>query len=88
LDEGAVKALRQDGKSLLPIGVVSVEGHFERGEVVACVDVHGHEVARGLVNYSAAETAKILRKPSSEIEKILGYVDASELMHRDNMILL
>jgi glutamate 5-kinase len=88
LDEGAVRALRQDGKSLLPIGVVAVEGHFERGEVVACVDAHGQEVARGLVNYSAAETAKILRKPSAEIEKILGYVDASELMHRDNMILL
>ena len=88
LDEGAIKALRQDGKSLLPIGVVSVEGHFERGEVVACVDAHGREIARGLVNYSAAETAKILRKPSSEIEKILGYVDASELIHRDNLILL
>ena len=88
LDDGAIKALRQDGKSLLPIGVVSVTGHFERGEVVACVDTGGHEIARGLVNYSAAETARILRKPSSEIEKILGYVDESELIHRDNMILL
>jgi glutamate 5-kinase len=88
LDEGAIKALRQDGKSLLPIGVVSTEGHFERGEVVACVDAQGREIARGLVNYSAAETAKILRKPSSEIEKILGYVDESELIHRDNLILL
>lgn len=88
LDDGAIKALRQDGKSLLPIGVVSVAGHFERGEVVACVDAQGQEVARGLVNYSAAETAKILRKPSSEIEKILGYIDESELIHRDNLILL
>lgn len=88
LDDGAIKALRQDGKSLLPIGVVSVEGQFERGEVVACVDTQGREIARGLVNYSAAETAKILRKPSSEIEKILGYVDESELIHRDNLILL
>ena len=88
LDDGAIKALRQDGKSLLPIGVVSVDGHFERGEVVACVDASGREIARGLVNYSAAETTRILRKPSSEIAKILGYVDESELIHRDNLILL
>ena len=88
LDDGAITALRQDGKSLLPIGVVSVEGHFERGEVVACVDASGREIARGLVNYSATETARILRKPSSEIAKILGYVDESELIHRDNLILL
>ncbi|HEX5538597.1 MAG TPA: glutamate 5-kinase, partial [Methylophilaceae bacterium] len=88
LDAGAVKALREDGKSLLPIGVVAAEGNFERGEVVACVDADGIEVARGLINYSAAETARILRKPSSEIELILGYVDALELIHRDNLVLL
>lgn len=88
LDEGAIKALRQDGKSLLPIGVVAVEGSFERGDVVACVDGQGSEIARGLVNYTAAETARILRKPSSEIESILGYVDEAELIHRDNLILI
>jgi glutamate 5-kinase len=88
LDDGAVKALRNDGKSLLPIGVVAVEGSFERGEVVACMDSKGEEIARGLVNYTAAETARILRKPSSEIEHILGYVDEAELIHRDNLILL
>ena len=88
LDDGAVKALRNDGKSLLPIGVVAVEGSFERGEVVACMDSKGEEVARGLINYTAAETARILRKPSSEIEHILGYVDEAELIHRDNLILL
>ncbi len=88
LDAGAVKVLQQDGKSLLPIGVLALEGSFERGDVVACMDEQGREIARGLVNYNAAETARILRKPSSEIENILGYVDEQELIHRDNLILL
>lgn len=88
LDAGAVKALLQDGKSLLPIGVTRVEGNFDRGDVVACLDVDGKEIARGLVNYNAAEAARILRKPSSEIEKILGYIDEAELIHRDNLVLL
>lgn len=88
LDAGAVKVLKTDGKSLLPIGVTAVEGYFERGDVVACVDANGVEVARGLVNYSASEAARIMRKPSNEIEKILGYVDEAELIHRDNLILL
>ena len=63
-------------------------GEFERGEVVGCFDADGREIARGLVNYSAQETARILRKPSSEIEAILGYVDEPELIHRDNLVLL
>ena len=88
LDAGAVKVLRTDGKSLLPVGVVAVEGSFERGDVVACLDGEGKEIARGLVNYSSAETARILRQPSSEIASILGYVDEAELIHRDNLILL
>lgn len=88
LDAGAVKVLRTDGKSLLPVGVIGVEGSFERGDVVACLDPQGQTVARGLVNYSSAETARILRQPSSEIASILGYVDEAELIHRDNLILL
>ena len=88
LDAGAVKVLKSEGKSLLPIGVTAVEGYFERGDVVACVDVQGVEVARGLVNYSASETARILKKPSSEIEKILGYMDEAELIHRDSLIVM
>jgi glutamate 5-kinase len=88
LDAGAVRALVRDGKSLLPIGVVAIDGEFERGEVVACVDADGCEIARGLVNYSAPETVRILRRPSSEIEAILGYVDEPELIHRDNLVLL
>jgi len=88
LDAGAVRALKRDGKSLLPIGVTAVEGSFERGEVVGCVDADGVEIARGLINYGAQETARILRKPSSEIETILGYIDEPELIHRDNLVLL
>jgi glutamate 5-kinase len=88
LDAGAVKALVREGKSLLPIGVTDVLGDFQRGEVVACVDPQGREVARGLVNYSAEETRRILRRPSAEIESVLGYVDEPELIHRDNLVLL
>jgi len=88
LDDGAVKALASGGRSLLPIGVTGVEGDFERGAVIACRDAGGREVARGLVNYSAAETRQIMRKPSAEIEAILGYIEAPELIHRDNLVLL
>jgi glutamate 5-kinase len=88
LDAGAARALIREGKSLLPIGVVAVDGVFERGEVVGCFDADGRELARGLVNYGAADTARILRRPSAEIEAILGYVDEPELIHRDNLVLL
>ncbi|MDP1635052.1 MAG: glutamate 5-kinase [Gallionellaceae bacterium] len=86
LDEGAVKALAS-GRSLLSIGVTAVEGNFERGEAVACRSADGREIARGLVNYSSAEARRIARKPSSEIEAILGYVDEPELIHRNNLVL-
>ena len=79
---------RPQGKSLLPIGVHEASGEFERGEVVSCLDESRREIARGLVNYSAAETRRILRTPSSEIEARLGYVDEPELIHRDNLVLL
>jgi glutamate 5-kinase len=88
LDTGAVKALLVDGKSLLPVGVCEASGDFERGEVVSCMDESGREIARGLINYSFAETMRILRTPSSQIEAKLGYVDEPELMHRDNLVLL
>ena len=83
-----MKALQHDGKSLLPIGVVAVTGDFERGDMVACLDTQGHEVARGLVNYTSVETARILRKSSKQIETILGYIGEPELIHRDNLILM
>lgn len=88
LDSGAVKAIREDGKSLLPIGVVDATGQFERGEVVSCYDENRLEIARGLTNYNAAETRRILRTPSPEIEARLGYIDEPELIHRDNLVLL
>ena len=88
LDAGAVKALVREGKSLLPIGVTEVTGDFQRGEVVGCLDPAGREVARGLANYSAEEARRIMRRPSGEIETILGYVDEPELIHRDNLVLL
>lgn len=88
LDEGAVKALTGSGKSLLSIGVTDVSGNFERGEVVGCLDPGGKEIARGLINYSAAETRRISRRASTEIETILGYVDEPELIHRNNLVLL
>ena len=88
LDEGAVKALTSGGKSLLSIGVTNVNGNFERGEVVGCLDPRGNEIARGLVNYSAAETRRILRRTSNEIEGVLGYLGEPELIHRDNLVLL
>jgi len=88
LDDGAVQALLREGKSLLPIGVTDVEGEFGRGDVVACVDSQGRECARGLINYSSADTRRILRQPSSQIARILGSMTEPELMHRDNLVVL
>lgn len=88
LDAGAVKALREDGKSLLPVGIQAVTGEFARGEVVALMNAEGLEIARGLVNYSASEARRIQGKPSSAIEATLGYMDEPELVHRDNMVIL
>ena len=88
LDAGAARALTRDGKSLLPIGVVDLAGEFERGEAVSCIDPDGREIARGLVNYNAIETRRILRAPTAEIEARLGYIDEPELIHRDNLVLL
>jgi glutamate 5-kinase len=88
LDAGAVKVIRDGGKSLLPVGVQAVEGAFTRGEIVSCLDPEGHEVARGLVNYSSEEAGRIIGKASDKIESILGYIDEPELIHRDNMVVL
>lgn len=88
LDAGAARAITIDGRSLLPVGVTSVEGNFQRGAIVSCIAPDGAEIARGLVNYSAPETRRIAGKPSSALESILGYLDESELIHRDNLVLL
>lgn len=86
IDAGAIQALR-NGKSLLPIGVREIKGGFERGSVIACIDESGAEIARGLANYSSSEALKIAGHSSREIEGLLGYLDDSELIHRDNLVL-
>ena len=88
LDAGAVKALRADGKSLLPIGVKKVIGEFKRGALVTCVDEAGLDIARGLTNYDSEEARLIARHPSNEIETLLGYGGDTEIIHRDNLVLL
>ncbi|MDX1697438.1 MAG: glutamate 5-kinase [Thiohalobacterales bacterium] len=87
LDEGATRVLRTSGSSLLPVGVHGVEGHFDRGDLVACIAPDGEEVARGLVNYNTADAVRIAGQPSGRIEQLLGYVDEPELIHRDNLVL-
>jgi glutamate 5-kinase len=88
LDEGAVLVLRESGRSLLSVGVRDVRGNFSRGDMVSCRGPDGREVARGLVNYSADETRRIMGSPSRAIESILGYQAEEELIHRDNLVLL
>lgn len=88
LDAGACRVLREQGKSLLPVGVTAVDGEFERGELVSCVDEAGREIARGLVNYAAGEAQAIKGLPSSRLEEALGYLREPELIHRDNLALV
>ena len=88
IDQGAADVLSRKGKSLLAVGVVEIEGDFKRGECVSCVDPQGNEIARGLVNYDATETRKIMGQASDKFESLLGYVDAAELIHRDDLIVL
>ena len=88
LDDGAISVLQNSGRSLLAVGVTAVKGEFTRGDMVACIDSKGQEVARGLVNYPADEVHKIMGQASDKIESLLGYVDEAELIHRDNLVLV
>jgi glutamate 5-kinase len=87
VDAGAVTKLRDEGKSLLPIGVIAVEGDFRRGDVIAVRSDSGVVIARGLANYSSAEARLIARKPSSQIESVLGFAADPEMIHRDNLVI-
>ena len=87
VDDGAADKLIQDGKSLLPVGMVSVDGDFARGDVIAVLTLAGQEIARGLANYASSEARLICRKPSSEFERCLGYVAEPEMIHRTNLVL-
>ena len=88
IDAGAAQKLTREGKSLLPIGVIAVRGEFGRGQVITCIDEAGKPLARGLTNYASSEVRRIMRHSSAEIERILGYVEGPELVHRDNLVLL
>jgi glutamate 5-kinase len=87
IDEGAVAKVRDEGKSLLPIGMTEVQGEFHRGDVIAVRSLAGVELARGLANYGSSEARLIARRPSSEFEKLLGFTAEAEMIHRDNMVL-
>ena len=88
LDDGAVKVLKQSGRSLLPVGIASVAGNFTRGDLVSCKNTQGEEIARGLANYNNQEAQKILRQASDKIEAILGYKNEDEMIHRDNLVIV
>ena len=88
IDDGAVKAITEMGKSLLPTGIINIEGNFEVGDSVNCLNTEGKRVAKGLINYSSLDIKKIMKRKTSEIEKILGYKYSDEAIHRDNMIVL
>ncbi|WP_293660114.1 glutamate 5-kinase [Rhodoferax sp. OV413] len=87
VDAGAAAKLRDEGKSLLPIGMLQVEGEFSRGDVIAVRDEGGLEIARGLANYASAEARLLCRKPSAEFERLLGYAAEPEMLHRDNLVI-
>ena len=87
IDDGAVSKLKDHGKSLLPVGMVEVQGEFHRGDVIAVRNSAGHEIARGLANYSSSQARLIARKPSSEFERLLGFTGEPEMIHRDNLVL-
>lgn len=88
LDAGAVRVIKESGRSLLPVGVKSVQGHFSRGDFVVCVDESGQQIARGLVNYNSDEAQKIAGHSTEKIQTILGYHNEDELIHRDNLVLV
>jgi glutamate 5-kinase len=87
VDDGAAAKVRDEGKSLLPIGMVKVEGDFSRGDVIAVRDQTGQEIARGLANYASSEARLLCRKPSAEFERLLGYAAEPEMLHRDNLVI-
>jgi glutamate 5-kinase len=88
LDAGAVRAIRERGRSLLPAGIVSVEGRFGIGDPVACVDDRGVEFARGLAAYAAEDVRRVKGLATSQIGRVLGYSNGDEVIHRDDLVLL
>jgi glutamate 5-kinase len=87
VDTGAANALIKDGKSLLSVGIVKIEGVFDRGAIVACIDSSGNIIAQGLVNYSSEEAKKIIGVSSDKIINKLGYVYELNFIHRNNLVI-
>lgn len=87
IDDGAVLKLRDEGKSLLPVGMMEVQGEFHRGDVVAVRNRLGTEIARGLANYASSEARLIAKRTSSDFERLLGFTGEPEMIHRDNLVL-
>jgi glutamate 5-kinase len=88
IDEGAIKAVVKNGRSLLPAGILEVKGEFGIGDSVKCVDAAGFEHARGLVAYSSRDVARIVGQPTNRIEPVLGYSNGAEVIHRDDLVVL
>ena len=88
LDEGAVRAVVDSGKSLLPTGIVAVEGDFGRGDAVHICDRNGVPFAIGVASYNSAELGQIKGHRCAEIEQILGYLYRDEAVYRDNLVLI
>ena len=88
IDDGAKNAIVNSGKSLLSVGIADVKGKFDRGDLVQCISSSGQEVAKGLINYSSSEVGKVLGQPSDKMESLLGYVNESSVIHRNNLVVL
>lgn len=88
IDDGATNAIINSGKSLLSVGITDVKGKFDRGDLVECISFSGQEVAKGLINYSSSEVSKVLGQPSDKMESLLGYVNESSVIHRNNLVVL
>jgi glutamate 5-kinase len=88
IDDGAVHALAEQGRSLLPAGILRVEGDFKLGDSVCCVDAQGREVARGLATYSSEDIQRLAGQPTKEIARVLGYTNGDEIIHRDDLVLI
>jgi len=88
LDDGAVKALTERGRSLLPSGIVTIEGHFDVGDAISCINSKGQRFAKGLTNYSSTDIIKIKGRKTSEIEKVLGFKYSDEVINRDNLVII
>ena len=88
IDDGATNAIVNSGKSLLSVGITDVKGKFDRGDLVQCIGSSGQEVAKGLINYSSSEVGKVLGQPSDKMESLLGYVNESSVIHRNNLVVL